>query len=77
MAYIAFSGGDNLKLFKLKDEYLLEQNGTAGFYTTRGANNNQGICKGEYYFEDGFLATRKARKEHWLFIQVTIRFYPQ
>ncbi|MBK7810445.1 MAG: gliding motility-associated C-terminal domain-containing protein [Saprospiraceae bacterium] len=60
VAYIAFSGGDNLKLFKLKDEYLLEQNGTAGFYTTRGANNNQGICKGEYYFEDGFFSHQES-----------------
>ncbi|MEO6190373.1 MAG: SdrD B-like domain-containing protein [Saprospiraceae bacterium] len=52
--YLNFSGGDNLKLFKLKDEYLLEKNATSGFITTLGANNNQGICGGEFYYQDGF-----------------------
>ncbi|MBK9270892.1 MAG: gliding motility-associated C-terminal domain-containing protein [Saprospiraceae bacterium] len=60
IAYIAFSGGDNLKLFKLKDEFLLEKNATAGFYTTRGANNGQGICGGEYYYEDGFFSHQES-----------------
>ncbi|MCC6814786.1 MAG: gliding motility-associated C-terminal domain-containing protein [Saprospiraceae bacterium] len=55
VAYINFSGGDLLKFFKLKDEYLLEKNGTVGYFTTSGANNNQGICKGEFFYEDGFF----------------------
>ncbi len=60
LLYIAFSGGDNLKLFKLKDEYLLEQNATAGFYTTLGANNRQGVCGGEFFYQDGFYSHQES-----------------
>ncbi len=59
-AYFSFAGGDLLKFFKLKDEFLLEKNGTAGFYTTAGANNNQGICGGEYFYEDGFFGHQES-----------------
>ncbi len=55
LVYIHFAGGDLLKLFKLKNDFLLEKNATSGFYTTLGVNNNQGICKGEYFYEDGFF----------------------
>ncbi len=58
--YISFAGGDNLKLFNLKNEFLLEQNGTSGFFTTQGANNNQGICGGEFYFQDGFYSHQES-----------------
>ena len=60
LRYITFAGGDNLKLFKLKGEYLLEQNGTSGFYTTQGKNNNQGVCGGEFYFQDGFYSHQES-----------------
>ena len=59
-AYVNFSGGDLLKLFKLKNVYLLEQNGTSGFTTTAGANNNQGICGGEFYYQDGFFSHQES-----------------
>lgn len=59
-AYISFSGGDLLKLFKLKNAYLLEQNGSSGFTTTLGANNNQGICGGEFYYQDGFFGHQES-----------------
>ncbi|MBK6571299.1 MAG: gliding motility-associated C-terminal domain-containing protein [Saprospiraceae bacterium] len=52
--YLTFAGGDVLRLFQLKGNYLLEQNATSGFYTTLGANNSQGICDGEFYYQDGF-----------------------
>ncbi|MBL7821988.1 MAG: gliding motility-associated C-terminal domain-containing protein [Saprospiraceae bacterium] len=52
--YLTFAGGDVLRLFQLKGNYLLEQNATSGFYTTLGANNGQGICDGEFYYQDGF-----------------------
>lgn len=55
VAYISFAGGDLLKFFKLKDEYLLEKNATVGFYTTGGANNTQGICNGEFFYQDGYF----------------------
>lgn len=58
--YISFAGGDNLKLFKLKNDFLLEQNGTSGFFTTPGANNNQGVCGGEFYFQDGFYSHQES-----------------
>ncbi|MBK9108752.1 MAG: gliding motility-associated C-terminal domain-containing protein [Saprospiraceae bacterium] len=60
VVYISFAGGDNLKLYHLKGEYLLEQNGTSGFYTTQGVNNNQGVCGGEFYFQDGFYSHQES-----------------
>ncbi|MGB3085810.1 MAG: SdrD B-like domain-containing protein, partial [Saprospiraceae bacterium] len=58
--YITFAGGDNLKLFKLKNEYILEQNASSGFYTTQGKDNNQGVCGGEFYFQDGFYSHQES-----------------
>lgn len=58
--YITFAGGDNLKLFKLKNEYLLERNATSGYYTTLGFNNKQGVCGGEFYFQDGFYSHQES-----------------
>ncbi len=52
--YISFTGGDILKLYKLQDDYLLEKNASSGFYTSPGANNNEGVCGGEFFFEDAF-----------------------
>ncbi|MBK8956528.1 MAG: gliding motility-associated C-terminal domain-containing protein [Saprospiraceae bacterium] len=60
VVYISFAGGDNLKLFHLKGSYLLEQNATAGFHTTLGVNNNQGVCGGEFYFQDGFYSHQES-----------------
>ncbi|MEP7197132.1 MAG: SdrD B-like domain-containing protein [Saprospiraceae bacterium] len=56
LRYLTFSGGDNLKFFKLKNEFLLEQNASSGFYTTNGQNNKQGVCGGEFYYQDGFFS---------------------
>lgn len=60
LRYICFSGGDNLKFFRIRQEYLMEQNGTSGYYTTPGANNGQGVCGGEFYFEDGFFSHQES-----------------
>ncbi|MEP7197599.1 MAG: SdrD B-like domain-containing protein [Saprospiraceae bacterium] len=53
--YYSVAAGDILKLFKLKDEFLLEKNGTVGFYTTKGANTAQGICNGEFFYQDAYF----------------------
>ncbi|NOT37244.1 MAG: hypothetical protein HOP11_07680 [Saprospiraceae bacterium] len=60
IVYIHFAGGDLLKLFKHKHTYLLEKNATAGFYTTSGSNNNQGVCGGEFFFQDGFFSHQES-----------------
>ncbi len=60
MAYIAFGGGDLIKLFNLKGEFLIEKNATSGFFTTPGKNNNQGICGGEFYYQDAFFGHQES-----------------
>lgn len=60
LAYLVFSGGDLLKFFKLKSDFLLEKNATAGFYTTPGMNNAQGVCGGEYYYQDGYYGHQES-----------------
>lgn len=60
LGYVSFTAGDILKLYKLKDDYLLEKNATSGFFTSAGANNNQGICGGEFFFEDAFLGHQES-----------------
>lgn len=58
--YITFTAGDMLKLYNLKGEFLLEKNATSGFYTSPGANNNQGVCGGEFYFQDNFVSHQES-----------------
>ena len=58
--YITFTAGDMLKLYNLKGEFLLEKNANSGFYTSPGANNNQGVCRGEFYYEDNFLSHQES-----------------
>ncbi|MDX1943683.1 MAG: SdrD B-like domain-containing protein, partial [Saprospiraceae bacterium] len=48
------AGGDVLRVYNNNGTWLIEQNARAGFETTAGANNGEGPCNGEFYFEDAF-----------------------
>jgi hypothetical protein len=50
--YNSPAGGDILKFYLNNGQYIVESNATVGYYTSAGANNNQGINGGEYFYED-------------------------
>jgi hypothetical protein len=55
--YTGTAGGDIMKATNTGGNYssfTLENNGTAGSYTTNGAGNNEGPGGGEFYFTDRF-----------------------
>ncbi len=58
--YVSFSGGDLLKAFYLKGEYLVEKNATSGFFTTAGNNNKQGVNGGEFYYQDAYVSHQES-----------------
>lgn len=60
LGYISFTAGDILRLHRSKHRYILEKNATSGFITSAGAGNNQGVCGGEFYYEDAFFGHQES-----------------
>jgi len=52
--YKGNAGGDVLRVYNNNGTWLIEQNARAGYDVTVGANNNQGPCSGEFYYQDAF-----------------------
>ncbi|SDL40602.1 SdrD B-like domain-containing protein [Siphonobacter aquaeclarae] len=56
-AFSAIAAGDVLKVFLSRKNYKLEANAVAGDLRSAGAGNRQGPDGGEFFFEDGFVAS--------------------
>ena len=49
-----FTNGDTLRAAYQNGSYILEDNATAGPYTTGGQNNTEGPGGGEFYYQDAY-----------------------